>query len=136
MEGGNRGNEQTKVAIHEGRQRWWASTKGSPLSVSVEGPINVRIDVRLVLAPGTTEPGKYVVQVMLDGKPHSWVTFKSTPNLSAKFPDGVIGDRDRIKLSLSEGSHHISVDLLAGTSEKFLARIRYPEPLTQEKEGD
>jgi choline kinase len=130
------GGERVTLELPKGRQKWWASTKGNPLNVVVDGPIEVRIDVRLVLPAGTIEPGRYVVEITLDGKPHSWTTFKSTPNLEAKFPDGVIGDRDRIKLSLTEGSHTISVDLLAGTSEKFLTRVRYPEPIIREGEGD
>ena len=134
------GGERVTLELPKGRQRWWVSTRGNPLNVVVDGPIEMRIDVRLILPAGTIEPGRYVVEVVLDGKPHSWTTFKATPNLEAKFLDGVIGDRDRIKLSLSEGSHTLSVDLLAGTSDKFLARVRYPEPITlegeEEGEGD
>lgn len=130
------GGEIVTIELPKGRQKWWASTKGNPLSVNLDGPIDVHIDFRLVLPDGTTEPGRYVIEVILDGSPYTWMSFKSTPNLNVVFPDGVIGDRDRIKLTLPEGRHRISVDLLAGTSDKFLARLRYPEPITQENEGD
>ncbi|MBE9531519.1 MAG: hypothetical protein IME98_01800, partial [Proteobacteria bacterium] len=130
------GGERVTLELPKGRQRWWSSTQGNPLSVVMDGPIEVRIDVRLVLAEGTIEPGRYVVEVMLDGKPHSWTTFKSTPHTEIKFADGIIGDRDRIKVDLPEGSHKISVDILAGTSNRFLTRLRYPEPITLETEND
>jgi choline kinase len=126
------GGEKVTIKLAKGQQKWWASSKGKPLSVEVEGPIELRVDYRLVLAPGATEPGRYVVEVKLDGEPHTWMTFKSTPHPEVIFPDGVIGDRDRVSIDVPEGRHSISVGLLAGTSEKFLTRIRYPEPLAND----
>jgi choline kinase len=122
------------LQLPEGRQKWWGSSKGEPLRVTLDGPSSVRVEVRLLMPPGTVEPGRYVIQLSRDGEPFDWRSFKSTPDTDASTPDAVVGDRDRIKFELPEGSHSVEVDLLAGTSDKFLARIRYPEPLSHEEE--
>jgi choline kinase len=122
------------LQLPQGRQKWWSSSKGKPLSVTLDGPSAVRVEVRLMMPPGTVEPGKYVVQVSVDGKPYDWIRFKATPEPDSSAPDAVVGDRDRVKLEIPEGSHSIEVDLLAGTSDEFLARILYPEPVSHEEE--
>lgn len=121
--------EKTLLQLTKGRQRWWISSKGKPMEVNIEGPTPIRVDVRLLMPTGTVEPGRYVIQVSLDGEPYRWSSFKATPDHDASVSDAVVGDRDRIKFEVPEGSHKIEVDLLAGTSSSFMARISYPEPI-------
>ena len=84
-----------------------------------------------MMPPGTVETEGYVVQVSVDGKPF-WGSLKATPDEDTSMHDAVVGDRDRVKFEIPDGSHLIEVDLLAGTSDRFLGRIRYPEPVSKE----
>ncbi|MFQ5464316.1 MAG: NTP transferase domain-containing protein [Thermodesulfobacteriota bacterium] len=124
------GAERAILKVSKGHQRWWMSSREKPMSVVIDGPSQVRIDVRLLMPPGTAEPGRYVVEVALDGKPVTWQSFKATPDLDSSLPDWVVGDRDRVRLEIPEGGHSVEVGLLAGTSDRFLARIGYPEPVS------
>lgn len=127
-------SEAQKVFLQlpTGRQKWWMSTKGKPLRVMLDGPSPVRVEVRLLMPQATEEPGQYVIQVSIDGEPYTWDSFKATPDADASIPDTVVGDSDKVKFDIPEGSHKVEVDLLAGTSDKFLARISYPEPISPE----
>ncbi len=126
------------LKVPKGFQKWWISTLGTPLKVRLKGPLKARAYVRLLLPPGTTKPGKYVVQVALDGKPYAWSVFKATPDTEVSFAGAVVGDRDRVDIEVPPGSHTIELDLVAGVSSRFLGRIRYPEPVTIDdgKKGD
>ena len=69
----------------------------------------------------------------IDGKPQSWSSYRATTDADVSIEGAVVGDRDRIRFEIPEGNHSVGVNLLAGTSERFLARIRYPEPVSKEE---
>ena len=119
--------ERVSLNFPKGRQHWWKSTKGRPVSAVVDGPTQVRVEVRLLMPPGVSEPVRYVVQVSLDDGVVAGETFKATPEKKAALPGFTVGDRDRVELDVPAGEHRVAVDLLSATSDKFLARIRYPE---------
>ena len=123
--------ESLYLELPRGRQRWWITTRGKPLSANLSGPTPVVVEVRLLMPPGTVEAESYVVQVSVDGKPF-WSSLKATPDEDTSMHDAVVGDRDRVKFEIPDGNHLIEVDLLAGTSDRFLGRIRYPEPVSKE----
>lgn len=127
------GGKEVFLKLPTGSQRWWVTSQGRPLRVSLVGPAPVRVDTRLLMPAGTTEPGKYVLQISVDGKPHLWSSFKATPALKVPIKDAIVGDRDGVKFDMPEGKHIIEVDLLAGTSSTFLGRISYPEPISLEE---
>ncbi|MFQ5354240.1 MAG: NTP transferase domain-containing protein [Thermodesulfobacteriota bacterium] len=126
------------LKVPKGRQKWWISLKGQPIKARLTGPMRVKAYVRLLLAPGTDESAKYryVVQVSVDDKPQSWTIFKATPDPTVSFADVVVGDRDSVEVEIPEGPHIVSLDLVAGASNRYLGRIRYPEPVTRDKSSD
>ncbi|MFQ5427944.1 MAG: NTP transferase domain-containing protein [Thermodesulfobacteriota bacterium] len=130
--------EQALLKVPKGHQRWWESTTGKPLKVRLTGPMRAKAYMRLLLPPGTVEPGKYVVQVSIDGKPYAWSVFKATPDEKVFFEGAVVGDRDRVDVEVPEGAHIVELALVAGVSKRFLGRIRYPEPISGDvsKRGD
>ncbi len=130
--------ERTLLKVPKGYQKWWISTTGTPLKVRFEGPMHARAYVRLLMPPHRVKPGKYVVQVSIDGKPYAWSVFKATPDKDVSFAGAVVGDRDRMDVDIPAGSHTLELDLVAGVSNRFLGRIRYPEPLSIDvsKSGD
>ncbi len=119
--------EKVVLQLPVRQQNWWISSKGAPLEINIYGPTTLRIDVRLLMPAGTVKPGRYVVEVGLDGEPFTWKSFKASPEPDAIFADAVVGDRDRFKVEVPAGKHIITVDLLASTSEQFLGRLSYAE---------
>lgn len=121
----------TKVSLMrpEGAQKWWMLERGDSVVVELDGSDRLRVEFRLVLPPGTREPGRYVVQVSIDGKRYDWRVFKATPDPTVRLSETElsIGDRDRLELALSPGPHKVAVRMLAGTGVALLIRIRQPE---------
>lgn len=126
--------QRVLLELPRGRQRWCRSVKGKPVVTAVEGPTRLRVEIRLLMPEGTTEPGRYVAQVSLDGAVAAGETFKATPVKEASLRGFTVGDRDRIELDVPEGEHRVEVDLLSGTSDAFLTRIRFPETAYREND--
>ncbi len=129
------GAKKVRLHLPTGMQKWWVGTKGDSLKVPIEGPTIVRIDLRLLMTEGTVEPGRYVIEVGIDEKPVTWKSFKSTPEHEITLAGAVVGDRDRMKVEVPEGSHLVTVALIAGSADRFLGRVSYPEPVTVYKPG-
>jgi hypothetical protein len=110
-----------------GTQRWWMLSRGDSVKAELRAARTVRVELRLLMPPGVEEPGRYVVEVSLDGKPYDWKVLKATPDSSAVLAGHVVGDRDRLELELEPGDHSLVVKLVAGTSDRLLTRIRRPE---------
>ncbi len=109
-------------------QKWWLCRKGGrPFEVEVEGPDKVRVDLRLLLPPGTKMPGRYVVEIAVDGKARDWRAFKATPRRHISFRNYVVADRDTVDVSIPEGRHVVQIRLLAGMGDSLLVRMRRPE---------
>ena len=121
------------LTLSKGSQQWWMASREQPLRATCKGPTQVRVEFRLLISPGDQTPGKYVVQVSLDGTPFIWEVFKATPDAAAALPEMVVGDRDLIDFEIPTGSHLIEVGMLASTSDRLLTRIRYPEPVTPDE---
>ena len=119
----------SKVSVTRpgGSQRWWMLARGDSIAAELRALKRVRIEYRLLLPLGAEEPGRFVVEVSLDGEPYDWRVFRATPDSSAVLPGYLIGDRDRVEYELAPGDHDVVVRLLAGTSDQLLTRIRRPE---------
>ncbi len=118
---------QVSLTLPDGRQRWWLVNRGDSIAAPVPGGAPLRIEFRLLMAPQTTDTGRYVVAVSLDNQPHDWDAFTATPDSSAVFPGAIVGDRDRMEFTLPPGEHVVRVSLLAGHGNRMLLRIRRPE---------
>lgn len=124
------GGTQLALKLPKGKQKWWLLEKEQRHGVKIDGPARVRVESRLLSAGGAQKPGKYVLEVSIDGRPQFWETFRADPDPEAELPEEkfVISDRDRLEFELPDGAHLVEVRLLAGTSGKALLRIRHSEP--------
>lgn len=105
-------------------QSWWVLGTGETAAGRVSGAI-AAVEIRLVL--DGKQPGagyRYAVAISLDGKPHDWRAFSSDIDSTVAWPDGPVGDRDRIDIPLTPGVHEIGVSLLGGHGSHMLVRIR------------
>jgi choline kinase len=118
---------EVSIVRPSGTQRWWMLARGDSAVAQLGAAERVRIEFRLLLPLGAKEPGRYVVEVSLDGEPYDWDVLKATPDSSAVLPGYVVGDRDRLEYELAPGDHAVVVRLLAGTGDQLLTRIRRPE---------
>ncbi len=124
------------LTLPKGTQQWWMTSQKEPLRAVIHGPSKVRVELRLLLSPDDQVQDRYVVQVLLDGKPLTWEVFNADPDPDAVMTEAIVGDRDRVEFELPQGDHQIEVGLLAGTSEWLLTRIRCPEPESPEEEDE
>lgn len=120
------GGEVERLERHGETQRWWSVALGTPVTAQVSGS-EALIELRLVLPPGTSDSLRYVIKVMLDGRPSDWRVFTAVPDTSARLAGVAVGDRDRIRIALPRGEHHLSVALIDGQAERLLVRVRQPE---------
>lgn len=107
-------------------QRWWSTPVGAPLSAQVSSPETVA-ELRLVLPEDAPDSSRYVVAVAVDGKARDWRALTAVADSEARLAGGVLGDRDRIPLSLPPGPHQVTVTLVAGHGTRMLVRIRQQE---------
>ena len=128
--------KEVLLTLPKGNQQWWMASRERPLHATCKGPTRVRVEFRLLISSGDPKPGRYVVQVSLDGKPLIWQVFKSTPDLDASLPEAAVGDRDYLDFEIPGGNHVIDVSLLASTSDRLLSRVRFPEPVTPEEDEE
>ncbi len=108
-------------------QKWWRVARGDSIAARVEGGGPVRIDVRLIMSPTSTDSGRYVVAVSVDGVARDWEAFTATADSTVTLKGAVVGDRDRLEFELPPGRHVVRVALIAGHGEGLLVRIRRPE---------
>ena len=105
-------------------QTWWALAPGETAVGRVSGAM-AGVEIRLVLDGKPSSAGyRYAVAISLDGKPHDWRAFSSAVDTTVAWPDGPVGDRDRIDIPLTPGTHEIGVSLLGGHGSRMLVRIR------------
>ncbi len=115
------------LALPTGPQRWWVVTRNDSIAVRLDGGEPIRFEFRLVMPPEQLEAGRFVAAISVDGLPHDWEAFTATPDSAAVLPGAVVGDRDRLEVTLPPGSHLVRLSLLAGTGDRLLVRIRRPE---------
>jgi len=118
---------QLRIGLPTGSQMWWLLGRGDSLAARFEGGTPVRIETRLLMPAGWADTGRYVVAVSVDGQLLESGAFKATPDSGAVLPGAVVGDRDRLELTIPPGEHVVRVSLLAGHSDRLLVRIRRPE---------
>ena len=130
------GGEMVRVERHGGEsQRWWLVSRDSMVHAQVTGPSAV-VDVRLLLTGAVDDSLRYVVALVVDGKPADWRALTAVRDTTVQLNGAFLGDRDRIELSLSPGLHNISVALTAGHSTKMVTRIRQQEQRDDEVKND
>lgn len=115
----------TATIVRKGKpQTWWALAPGDTAVGRVSGAM-AGVEIRLVLDGKPSSAGyRYAVAISLDGKPHDWRAFSSAVDTTVAWPEGRVGDRDRIDIPLTPGTHEIGVSLLGGHGSRMLVRIR------------
>lgn len=107
-------------------QRWWVAPLGVPVSGQITRP-GAMAEVRLVFPEGATDSLRYVVEVAVNGRPHDWRALTAVPSSTVRVNGQLVGDRDRIPLSLPPGPHQVTVTLIAGHGTRMVIRMRQPE---------
>lgn len=115
------------LALPSGLQKWWVVARGDSIAAQVDGAATLRVECRLLMAPQGPDTGRYVVAVSVDGAAHDWEAFTATPDSTAVLRGAVVGDRDRLTVTLPPGRHVVRVTLVAGHGDRMLVRIRRPE---------
>jgi len=128
------GSEMLRIERSGESQRWWPATIDSGVTGQVAGPEAV-VEVRLVLPDTTADSLRYVVALTIDGRAADWRALTATRDTAAHLAGAFLGDRDRIDLSIPPGLHQVGVSLVAGHTDRMIARIRQPEQ-REEVAGD
>jgi len=111
-----------------GAQRWWLATATTPARVELEGPAELRIEVRPILDDEAVgERQLFVTEATVDGKSKELAAFRPKKDEDVTSDEISIGTRDRMKLSVPAGRHVIEVLRAAGPYSRFLVRIRESE---------
>lgn len=120
------GAELVRLDRDGNTQRWWQVPANATIRIAVAGP-EVRVEVRGVLPPDPTDSIPYVLAVSIDGGAEGWHSLHASPDSGVRWPSGTVGDRDRIELKLSPGSHSLRLKLVAGEIPALLIRFRQLE---------
>lgn len=120
------GADPVRIELHGERQRWWNVVRGTPVTAQVTGA-EARIELRLLIADAAADSLRYVVKVTLDGKPLDWRALTAVPDTVVHLAGVIVGDRDRITVSIPPGEHQLGVMLIDGHAERMLVRVRQPE---------
>lgn len=119
------GGTIVRLAHAESEQRWWSAPRDSIVTGSVTG-VEAVVQLRLIRAAGAPDSLRFVIAIMIDGRPADWRALTSLPDTSVHLGNVVVGDRDRVRLALGPGAHVIGVSLTQGHGERILIRIRQP----------
>lgn len=115
----------TVTVERKGKTQSWSAVGSGETAVGRVSGAMAAVEIRLVLDGKPSAAGyRYAVAISLDGKPHDWRAFSSTVDTTVAWPDGPVGDRDRIDIPLNPGTHEIGVSLLGGHGSRILVRIR------------
>lgn len=129
------GSEMLRIERDGESQRWWPVTVDGGVTGQVVGPEAV-IEVRLVPPDTAQDSLRYVVGLTVDGQAVDWRALTATRDTTAQLDGKLLGDRDRIDLSIPPGLHRVGVNLTAGHSGLMITRIRQPERREDEKGDD
>lgn len=113
-----------KQADGDGSSRWWRVERDQTARLDVEGPLELRVEVRPVLGGDAPSGSLFVTEVKLDGKSDDLDAFRAENDEDVHWKDREIGERHRIKLDVPEGMHTVEVSRAAGKHELFFLRIR------------
>lgn len=120
------GAERVGIERNGHTQSWWDVALGATVTVRVDSA-TAAVEVRLILPDAQSDSSRYVVAIAVDGKPQDWRALTATVDTTVKFGTAVLGDRDRIDVTLPPGPHELGVSLIAGHARRMLVRIRQPE---------
>jgi hypothetical protein len=119
------------VRLHEKDQEStvYRFSPAQSVSVSLRGPLKMRVTTRLDfgLTNGVTQ--SYVVKSTLDGKPWKSFTLKSTASHTATYPDLAQitpGTGRSFELDVPSGPHKIRFELTGTTAAGASVRIQIP----------
>ncbi len=118
------GIETAKIAAGDRTQQWWMLQQGRVAHARVKGPDSVRVDSRVVLPTGARGEFPYVLELGMDGKRLGWFNQSEEPSTRWKHDNQSVGRRDAIKVDVPDGSHNLSVRLVASDSGRCLVRLR------------
>lgn len=119
--------QQVVLRVRRGTQRWWLVPRYDSVAARIDGGGPVRVEFRLLMRPGSTDTARYVVNVSVDGKSHTWEALTATPDSQAVLDGAAVGDRDRLEFTLPPGQHVIQAALVAGQGDRLLVRVRRSE---------
>lgn len=127
------GTPSTRLLRADGsQQRWWIVSPDSVLTIPVGGPL-VRIETRLLMPPDTSAKAlRYVVGVTVDGEEHEWRALRAEPDSATRSDSGVVGARNRIRLTLPPGEHVLGVRLVAAEGGTLLVRVRQADAVEED----
>lgn len=108
-------------------QNWWLLSGSDTLVARVDGGAALRLEFRLLLAPGSVDTARYAVATSVDGGPVGVEAFTATLDSGAVFEDAVVSDRARLELTAPAGQPTVRVTLAAGQPGRLLVRVRQPE---------
>lgn len=111
----------------DGASRWWRVANGSVARVEVEGPVDLRVEVRPILSEAAAAGSLFVTEVKVDGVSGDLDAFRAVHDDGVRWKERRVGERRRIKVEVPEGRHVVEVSKAAGKHEEFLLRIREPE---------
>lgn len=107
--------------------RWWRVENGGVAKVEVDGPVELRIEVRPLLTEDAPAGTLFVTEVRLDGKSDDLDAFRAELDSEVRWKERAVGQRRRTKLDVPDGKHVVEVTKAAGKHPEFLLRIREPE---------
>lgn len=120
------GAEMVRIERQGEPQRWWDVRLGTAAVAEVGGGPIV-IEARLAMPQHPRSRSRYVVAITIDGRAYDWLALTAEADSLARLAGTVVGDRDRIELSLPPGRHEVAVSLVAGHADRLLVRVRQPE---------
>jgi len=107
-------------------QRWWTATADTVIAIASES--SVLVETRLAMPAGA--PARklhYVVSITVDGRAHDWKLYTAALDSTVRLEGRLVGDKDRMALSLPEGIHKVGVSLVSAQGGELLVRIRQAE---------
>ena len=117
------GAPAVKLTRPDGTQRWWQLSRGASATAEV-GMTPAVIEARAVLTPAAPDSLRFVIGIVIDGKPYDWRVFTATRDSGVSLAKLPVGDRDRYELLLPPGRHMVEVSYVSGHAEHVLVRVR------------
>lgn len=116
-----------ELSSKEARQNWAHLAPGASADLVLRGPLNLRVDSRVMLAPGGTQ-GRYAVEIILDGTPLKWEDHLSEASMAWRTVDGGVAKRERVTLDVPDGEHRLQLRLVSPDPRGCLLRAAVSTP--------
>ncbi len=122
--------EAARLQEKETESTVYRMTQTQPVTVTLRGPLRLRVSTRLDFDHTNGVTQSYVVPILLDGKPWKSFPLKSRSSHTAVYPDFpeiVPGQGKMIELAVPSGTHTISIGLEATTARGAAVKLRVPQ---------